>query len=291
MLPFARRSPATWKPPRPFTKARQPQSCRHQNFLRQAKGNISPQHAVLLGMSGAGKSVTICDLLSQTEGYFAYTVIIEEGLSYGIYTQTVDRRQAHHHSAGRRHHHQLPRHEGTAADAGPSCVGHRAGGPHGGFSQHEDKQMLRQAQIAKYINLLYEDVSRIGAQKRFAMLAMARHALRAVPLSQGKNAARRDHAGSVRRFPRLDEPNEDEAQEYLDQFDRSRSAEVSQRPEHGKDVRNSPFAYFKPDEYPTHRMLQELMYLDASGAERDQIIEIATLLAAVVPRRQLRLSV
>ena len=36
-------------------------------------------------MSGAGKSVTVCDLLTQTEGYFGYTVIIEEGLSYGIY--------------------------------------------------------------------------------------------------------------------------------------------------------------------------------------------------------------
>jgi len=41
-------------------------------------------------MSGAGKSVTACDLLTQTEGYFAYTVIIEEGLSYGIYTATVE---------------------------------------------------------------------------------------------------------------------------------------------------------------------------------------------------------
>ncbi len=41
-------------------------------------------------MSGAGKSVTVCDLLSQTEGYFGYTVIIEEGLSYGIYTATVE---------------------------------------------------------------------------------------------------------------------------------------------------------------------------------------------------------
>ena len=48
------------------------------------------QHAVLLGMSGAGKSVTVCDLLSQTEGYFDYTVIIEEGLSHGRYTQTVE---------------------------------------------------------------------------------------------------------------------------------------------------------------------------------------------------------
>jgi len=32
-------------------------------------GNQSPQHAVLLGMSGTGKSVTVCDLLSQTENY------------------------------------------------------------------------------------------------------------------------------------------------------------------------------------------------------------------------------
>ena len=50
-------------------------------------GVATPQHAVLLGMSGAGKSVTVCDLLSQTEANFAYTVIIEEGLSYEIYTR------------------------------------------------------------------------------------------------------------------------------------------------------------------------------------------------------------
>ena len=66
----------------------------HQNLVGirtfSTGASASPQHAVLLGMSGAGKSVTICDLLSQTEMYFAYTVIIEEGLSYGIYTQTVE---------------------------------------------------------------------------------------------------------------------------------------------------------------------------------------------------------
>jgi type IV secretory pathway VirB4 component len=43
-------------------------------------------------------------------------------------------------------------------------------------------------------------------------------------------------------------------------------------------VRNVAFAYFATEDYPTHRMLQELMYLDAAGGERDQIIEIATLL-------------
>ena len=55
-----------------------------------SQGNETPQHAVLLGMSGAGKSVTVCDLLSQTEAFFDYTVIIEEGLSYEIYTRTVE---------------------------------------------------------------------------------------------------------------------------------------------------------------------------------------------------------
>jgi len=52
------------------------------------ESNVSPQHAVLLGMSGAGKSVTVCDLLTQTEGYFAYTVIIEEGLPTAFTVQT-----------------------------------------------------------------------------------------------------------------------------------------------------------------------------------------------------------
>jgi len=45
-------------------------------------------------MSGAGKSVTVCDLLSQTEGYFGYTVIIEEGLSYGIYPKPSTQRNS-----------------------------------------------------------------------------------------------------------------------------------------------------------------------------------------------------
>jgi hypothetical protein len=43
-------------------------------------------------------------------------------------------------------------------------------------------------------------------------------------------------------------------------------------------VRNLAFAHLTSDEFPTHRMLQELMMLDPMGAERDQIMEIATLI-------------
>jgi hypothetical protein len=42
----------------------------------------SPQHAVVLGMTGAGKSEAMHDLLLQTAAHFDYTFIVEEGFSY-----------------------------------------------------------------------------------------------------------------------------------------------------------------------------------------------------------------
>jgi type IV secretory pathway VirB4 component len=47
----------------------------------------TPQHSLLFGMTGAGKSVFMEDLLMQTMPYFDYTVILEEGLSYLNFTR------------------------------------------------------------------------------------------------------------------------------------------------------------------------------------------------------------
>ncbi len=243
-------------------------------------GNSSPQHAVLLGMSGTGKSVNVCDLLSQTEGYFAYTVIIEEGLSYGIYTQTVepgakpiiiqpDGDLTINYLDTKR----LPLTPDHLASA-TALVSRMVG-----TSQHEDKQMLRQAQISKYLNLLYEDVftdwSRTHADQ---MPAIARHAC---ALSYYRHEKLPPGATALEAFADFRDwqsSHSDEAQAYLHRFDEAEILKFSKEPNTARDVRNLAFAYFQPAEYPTHRMLQELMYLDASGAERDQIIEIATLL-------------
>src|SRR5580692_10730101 len=141
--------------------------------------NKSPQHAVLLGMSGAGKSVTVCDLLSQTEGYFGYTVIIEEGLSYGIYTATVEdgARPIIIHPDGDLTINYLdtkglpltPDHLSAATALVARMIG---------TSSQEDKQMLRQAQIAKYLNLLYEDSFQDWQKKRHdQLLDITRHAM------------------------------------------------------------------------------------------------------------------
>lgn len=243
-------------------------------------GNQSPQHAVLLGMSGAGKSVTICDLLSQTEGYFAYTVIIEEGLSYGIYTQTVepDAKPIVIQPDGDITINYLdtkglpltPDHLSSATALVARMVG---------TSQSEDKQMLRQAQIAKYINQLYEDVFQDWSRRNEReMMTVARHAC---ALSRYRKEKMPPGATMLEAFADFRDwlkASEDEAQTFEQQFPEAEVLKFLKEPNTAKEVRNIAFAYFKTDEYPTHRMLQELMALDASGTEREQIIEISTLL-------------
>jgi hypothetical protein len=69
-----------------------------------------------------------------------------------------------------------------------------------------------------------------------------------------------------------------EAEEYQRQFEEPAVLKFLKDPRTSKEVRNLAFAHFTPDEFPTHRMLQELMMLDPMGGERDQIMEIATLI-------------
>lgn len=48
-----------------------------------------PQHAVMTGTTRVGKSSQTIDLLSQTDCFFAFRGIVEEGLSYGTFVQLV----------------------------------------------------------------------------------------------------------------------------------------------------------------------------------------------------------
>lgn len=243
-------------------------------------GNVSPQHAVLIGMSGTGKSVTVCDLLTQTEGYFAYTVIIEEGLSYGIYTQTVDPNAKpiiiqpdgditinYLDTKG------LPL-TPDHLSAATALVARMAG-----VSQQEDKQMLRQALIAKFINLLYEDVYSDWSNKNSnRVMNVARHALALQHYRQQKMPAGATTLEAFADFRDWLAAHEDEALDFLSKPDEADVLKFLKDPGTAKDVRNVAFSYLKPEEFPTHRMLQELMYLDAGGAEKEQVVEIATLL-------------
>src|SRR6266545_257967 len=233
-------------------------------------GSETPQHAVLLGMSGAGKSVTVCDLLSQTEAFYDYTVIIEEGLSYEIYTRTVEptARPIIIQPDGDLTINYLDTH-GLPLTAEHLASAMALVAKIAGVSIDEDKQLAREAQIAKYLMLLYGDIFEEWSRRNTErLLDVARHACLLAKLKRNRPGSTmidtfvdfrdRQRSDPDQATAQLTEISEEEALRFLKETDTRR------------EVRNLAFAYFAPEEYPTHRMLQELLQLDASdGAAGD----------------------
>lgn len=58
------------------------------NTFHGKPGSESPAHAMAIGQTGGGKSCGNIQLLSQTEYLYDFTIIIEEGNSYGTYVKT-----------------------------------------------------------------------------------------------------------------------------------------------------------------------------------------------------------
>ncbi|MBL9139394.1 MAG: hypothetical protein JNK85_26230 [Verrucomicrobiales bacterium] len=268
-------------------------------------GSSTPQHAVLLGMSGAGKSVSVCDLLTQTEGYFDYTVIIEEGLSYGIYTTTVEEGARpiiiqpdgdiviNYLDTG-----GLPLTPDHLSSA-TALVARMLGTANAG----EDRELLHRAQIAKYLGILYDDIFQDWSKRHESdLLDIARHAMalqkyrqecmppgsttldtfQAEPgptLKRGIGTVR-DGSGPIDLGGGNERVAEDEEwrSRYLAQFSDDEALRFLKDARTAREVRNLAFAYFKPEEFPTHRMLQELMMLEPLAAERQEMAQMATLL-------------
>jgi hypothetical protein len=236
-----------------------------------SKGNETPQHAVLLGMSGAGKSVTVCDLLSQTEAYFDYTVIIEEGLSYEIYTRTVapDARPIIIQPDGDLtinylDTHGLPLTSEHLASA-TALVARLVG-----VSADEDRQLAREAQIAKYLSLLYDDVFTEWSKRNEARLMdVARHACALARFRKRKPGV--STLDAFVDFRDWLEAAPEPAQSFLGAVSEEEVLRFLKEPETEREVRSLAFAYFRLAEYPTHRMLQELLQLESSDATAEDL--------------------
>jgi DNA repair ATPase RecN len=59
-----------------------------ESITAATRGWVTLPSRVLFGMTGAGKSVIIADLLAQIGHRFGFRLIIEEGLSHAVLTQT-----------------------------------------------------------------------------------------------------------------------------------------------------------------------------------------------------------
>ena len=230
-----------------------------------SEGNETPQHAVLLGMSGAGKSVTVCDLLSQTEAFYDYTVIIEEGLSYEIYTRTVEptARPIIIQPDGDLTINYLDTH-GLPLTAEHLASAMALVAKIAGVSIDEDKQLAREARIAKYVMLLYGDIFEEWSRRNAGRLFdVARHACLLAKLKRTRPGS--TMIDTFVDFRDRQRSHPDQATAQLSQISEEEALRFLKEPDTRREVRNLAFAYFTPKEYPTHRMLQELLQLDASS--------------------------
>jgi hypothetical protein len=234
-------------------------------------GNETPQHAVLLGMSGAGKSVTVCDLLSQTEAFYDYTVIIEEGLSYEIYTRTVapDARPIIIQPDGDLTINYLDTH-GLPLTAEHLSSAMALVARIVGVSSDEDRQLAREAQLAKYIALLYDDVFAEWSRRNEArLLDVARHACALWRYRRSRPGMTSLEAFVDFRDWQRAEP--DAVSKSLHGLDEEEVLRFLKEPATQREVRNLAFAYFSPEEYPTHRQLQELLQLESSDPNAEDL--------------------
>ncbi|OAI50829.1 hypothetical protein AYO37_00095 [Opitutia bacterium SCGC AG-212-L18] len=241
----------------------------------------TPQHAVLIGMTGAGKSVAVCDFLSQTAAFYDYTAIIEEGLSYGIFTKlmgcepiimspdaaiTINYLDTN----------ELPLSISHLSVATKLCL------KMVGMSQNEDVNNYRGAVICAYLNRLYdnrfEDWRNKNQEKYELCLQEAYLIEKKIKLKLG-SAASFEEA-----FIELQSIKNSDRNQYQDLL-RSISPDLllafEKDPKDGIKVRDMAFSYFEPEEYPTHSQLVELMQYERFSNHRQEEVDLmATLLSA-----------
>jgi len=244
-----------------------------RNFL-----SGTPQLAVLLGMTRAGKSAFMADLLSQTDPYYDFTLIVEEGLSYGIWTQAQGHTPIVIQPDGDLCLNYLDTQGAPLTNlqitTAAALVAKMAGQP-----ADEDRRNLRVAQITQYIEQLYtdrfeewigEDASRLDMVARHARAALA-YKKDHMPISATfvEAWAELKHAVAPEDRQRLVEaPTAEEISRFI------------QSPDTERYVRNAAFAFFRAEDYPTHDMLQQMMLVAPFPEhDRNEINHLATLLA------------
>lgn len=242
--------------------------------------SATPQNAVVLGTTGSGKTVLTISILSQTECFRAFTMIVEEGGAYNVYTKTVDPTaepiiiQAN----GRLTMNYLDTrglplsglHLSAAAALPMLMIGQ---------SKDEDRNKLRQALLTNAINRLYDDFARWHATKHpERWLGLARRARALDAFRRERMGVQATDVDAFLEFTEFERDRADEANAFVERITEEEITRFAKDPATAAQLRNLAFAEFASTEYPQHGHLQELLAAEASGPNADEMRHLATLL-------------
>jgi hypothetical protein len=242
--------------------------------------NGSPQHTVLLGMTGAGKSAFVEDLLFQTAGFFAHSLLIEEGQSYTRFARAMGESPVviHPDAALTLNYFDtqgLPLSQLHLATA-VALLARMVGEP-----ENAEQLALRQAQLTQYLHQLYRDTFTDWARKHPQKAEEVRRYACAVQMWRTRLP---QGASPLEAFVDLRDrcaAKEDEALAFLAGIPEAAITRFAQEPATERFVPQMACAFYEPADFPTHSALVELLaYARMPEHGQAEIDRLATLLRA-----------
>jgi type IV secretion system protein TrbE len=240
--------------------------------------NETPQLAVVLGMTRSGKSVFMTDFLSQIAPYYDFMLLLEEGLSYGIFTEANGSKPIIVHPDGTLCINYLDTNGGPLSnlhiDMAASLVCKLVG-----TTPDPEKSQLRKAQVRAYINQLYDDYFAQWCNDHrnelpgLTRLTIAAHRYKLFLPSDST------FVEAWTELRHLLASNNDRAQTILSEITEAEISRWLKEPGTARTVRNCLFATFTPEQYPQHPDLHDMMQ-NHPLPEHDsrEIADLATLL-------------
>lgn len=242
-----------------------------------------PQHAVMTGTTRVGKSSQTIDLLSQTDCFFAFRGIVEEGLSYGTFVQLVGGESIVLHPDGdltinyldtqglpltRMH---------VSAAAGLLAV-------MAGKSQDPEVNIARAALYGEYLEQMFTDTwndhRRKHAEQEIEAARWAMLIERAQREAQGgcRMLSVLEMFADLRELQAIDETR---LRESLDDFTEDELLVFARQSQTARRVRDLGLAFLPPDEFPIHTALVELMrYNRMPHHDRETVDRLTSRLSA-----------
>lgn len=241
------------------------------------EGAKRPEHGIMFGSSGGGKSVLTIDILSQISSYYGFIGIVEEGLSYNFFTRLLGSEPIIVQPQGNLTFNYLdtkglplgPLQKGGAVAMLQIMIG---------VTGDVDKDRKRRALLSSYVERLYTDKFETwkGRQPEQAERA-ARHSLL---IDNYLRDNMPPGSTDLDAFISLREIGNDDKERFEEMLDTVEGVEKRLGGGEGYDkLMAVAYSYIPPEEMPTHGQFQELMVLESMqhGAAEDLEI-IASLL-------------
>ena len=225
------------------------------------------QHAVVFGDTGSGKSVLMTDLLSQIGGFYDLQLIVDEGLSYGVYAKAIGGNPIVIQENSEETINYLDT-GGTPLNAmhfsGASALCLEMMGEGG----DRERMAVRQSLLIDALQQLYTDCYqdwRLENEDRAREIDRRAYAVRRLykERMQGGENTLLDAFVELREWEA--DPSGD-AQEFIAQASEEDITHFLNHPDTVRNGRDLVFAYFPAEAYPQHSALVEALLYDKIGS-------------------------